>query len=376
MVASAESELQSKKRNFNPIAVKNQVPQWLVNSDSKIVDFLQFYYDWLTDGYGYTGINMMNMFSMFDIENTSEIALPHFIETYAPDIKGIYELGITLQPSPENIKNTITNIRTEVYQRKSNEDAFRALMNSLFSVNSDTINFSYPKRKILRLNGGRLDWMSSSDYYGSTGEYSEDRYTIVGSHLNQGVLPDSGMWQEFSYLITSEIDDSNPYYEAVVKETLHPAGLVGLYEKIERYSEGGFVPEPPIDYETPKVSNYYPYNLTSSESLPKCSGCTGNLFIPGWTFPTFVYPTWDVEIMNGASANFGSIRLWDFFTLNSLPGEDSPNDAIGTLCSFACDTSGEIDFAWFVGDTPITSDSDLNFYIKINDQDLTQPTIP
>ena len=364
MMASSQTELTYTKRNFNPIIVKNQAPQWLVDSNSKLVDFLQIYYNWLSDGYGYTGVNMMNMLSMFDIENTPEITLPHFIETYAPDIKGIYDLGLTLQPSDQNIKNTIVNIRTEVYQRKSNEDAFRALMNSLFSINPDTIKFSYPKRKILRLNGGKFDWMSSSDYYGGTGEYSDDRYTMVGSHLNQGVLPDSGMWQEFSYLVTSEIDDSNPYYEAVVKETLHPAGLLGLYEKLERYSEGAYVPEPPSDYELPRVVHYYPYTLGSTGTLDKCSGCTGALSRPGWYYPTFVYPTWDVEIMAGQSANFGSIIIRDFLELNSEAGAESPNDNIGTICSYPCGSSGSVDFIWYVGDEVSTEIQDYEETIE------------
>jgi len=348
IVASSNSQLDSSKTNYNPIAVKNQLPRWLSLSDSKLVDFLQGYYDWLVDGYGYTGVNLMNLYPLYDIDETPEFSLPHFIETYAPDIKGIYELGATLQPSPQQIRNTIVNIKTEIYQRKSNEDAFRALMNSLFGITADTIKFSYPKRKIFRLNGGKFDWMSSSDYYGTTGEYSDERYTMVGSYLNQGVLQDGKMWQEFSYLVTSEIDDSNPYYEAVVKETLHPAGLLGLYEKLEKYSEGDYVPELPSDYEIPKIMNYYPYNLTSTETLNRCSGCTGTTSKKQWEYPTFVYPSWDIEIAAAAPADFGSIIIKDFLELNSEAGAMSPNDNIGTLCDYACGSSGDVEFIWQV----------------------------
>lgn len=349
MKSAADISISNQRFIFSPVRIDSQVPVWLKRNNSLMPNFLQSYYDWLASLYGYTGVGIMDLSNLSDISESPEVTLPHFIEMYAPDLKKIYDIPEELQPSPENIRKTILNIRQEIYQRKSNEDAFKSLMASLFSINPDTINISYPKRKILRLNGGLLDWMSNSDYYGETGEYSEQRYTMVGSHLNQGVFPDSGMWQDFSYVLTSEIDDSNPYYEATVKETLHPAGLVGLYEKIEQYSEGDFIPGPVSDYEIPKISNYYPYTLGTTGTLNKCSGCTGALFKPGWTFPTFVYPSWDVDIMNGPSANFGSIKILDFTELKSIPGEDSPNDIITTFCGFPCGFSGSANFDWYIG---------------------------
>lgn len=354
MSAEADIVLSLKRSNFNPVQIEGQVPTWLrQNTNGKVSgmgQFLQAYYDWLANDYGFTGVNVMNMPELMDIDETPDFLLPHFIETYAPDIKGIYDLPEDLQPSSQNIRNTITNIRTELYQKKSNEDAFRSLMGSLFSIDPETIKFSYPKRKLLRLNAGILDWMTDSTYYGATGEYSSERYTVVGSHLNQGVMPDGKMWQEFSYLLTSEIDDSNPYYEAVIKETLHPAGLLGLYEKVEAYYEGGYDPGPAYDYEKPSISNYYPYKLTSSTTLPKCTGCTGALAVVGVYYPTFVFPTWDPDISTAEPEDFGSIKIWDFFELRSGPNEISPNDAIGILCSSACTATGSADLDWLIGD--------------------------
>jgi len=350
MKKAADDVLSVERSNFNPVRIETQLPRWIRSENSNIKAFLQYYYDWIGSLYGYTGINLMDLSNLSNIEETPDFMLPNYISMYAPDIQGIYELPDHLRPSSENIRKTILNIKNEIYQRKSNEDAFKSLMASLFSIDPETIKISYPKRKIMRLNGGLMEWMSNAEYYGETGEYSEGRYTMVGSHLNQGVLPDGGMWQDYSYLITSEIDDSNPYYEAIVKETLHPAGIVGLYEKLEKYSEEGYVAPPPIDYEIPRISNYYPYTLGSFESLPRCSGCTGSLFVAGWTFPTFAYPSWDVEIANGSSANFGSIKIWDFLVLNSFPGQLSPNDSIGTSCSLACESTGGIDFIWEIGE--------------------------
>jgi hypothetical protein len=348
MQAEAATSLLKQRFNYNPIQVKNQVPFWLNDSGSTIIEFLQHYYNWLTNGYGYTGVNVMDLANLPDVEETPDFLIPNYLKMYAPDMLGIYNIGATYQPTTDQIRNTIHNIKTELYQRKSNEDAFRTLMVSLFGISADTIKITYPKRKILRLNGGRLDWMPNDDYYGITGEYSSERYTMIGSHLNQGVLPDSGMWQDFSYVLASEIDDSNPYYEAVVKETLHPAGLLGLYEKIEKYSEGGYSPTPIPMSESPSIANYYPYNLQSTATLPRCTGCTGALSISGWQYPTFVYPSWDVEISQGPSGNFGSILLFDFFTLTYTGGETWPNDEIGTLCTIACGGTGSVEFVYYV----------------------------
>lgn len=362
----------NQSKVFNPIQVKSQVPLWINQTEPVFVEFVQSYYDWIVNEYGYTGINVVDLGKMADIEETPDFLLPNHLKMYAPDMMGIYNIGGTYQPTPEQIRNTIHNIKTEIYQRKSSEDSFRAMMVSLFGISAGSINISYPKRKILRLNGGRMDWMSNSDYYGITSEYSDEKYTMIGSHLNQGVFPDNRMWQDFSYILTSEIDDSNPYYEAVVKETLHPAGLLGLYEKVERYAEGGYDPGPVEDYEWPKVRNYYPYNLGSTGTLNRCAGCTGIYFQPGWTFPTFVYPSWDKEIMDGPSANFGSIRIFDFFRLNSIPGLTSPNDYIGDDCNFACGVSGSVDYDWYVGQGDQYTDNVYSENATIEEPELTR----
>jgi hypothetical protein len=338
------------EKNFNPIQLSSQVPLWIKRSNSNFLVFLQAYYDWLAKGYGEDGFNVMDISNMFDLSDTPASLLPQFINTYAPDIKGIYEIDEQYRPTPDNIRDTLNNIKNEIYQRKSNEDAFRSLMASLFSMDEEKIDIRYPKRKVLRLNGGMLDWMTGSRYYGITGEYSPDYYSLVGSYLNQGVVQNGKMWQDFSYVLTSGLTESSPYYAEVVSTTLHPAGLLGIYEKFETYSEGGYGVEGQ-GYEIPKISNYYPYNLTSSSTLPKCTGCTGEFSFPGWYYPTFVYPNWDMEISEKNPSDFGSILIYDFIELKTESGMPSPNDAIGTICNFACGLSGTAQMSWSVDPT-------------------------
>lgn len=336
------------EKNFNPIQVSTQVPVWLRRSNSNFVTLLQAYYDWLAKGYGDGGFNVMDIGNMFDVTETPESLLPQFINTYAPDMKGIYDIDEESRPTAENIRHTIYNVKNEIYQRKSNEDAFRSLMASLFSMDENLIDIKYPKRKVLRLNGGMLDWMTGSRYYGITGEYSPDYYSLVGSYLNQGVVQDGKMWQDFSYVLTSGLTEAPPY-EQVIKTTLHPAGLLGVYEKFETYFEGDYVAETPGSFEIPQISNYYPYNLTSTITLPKCSGCTGELSYDGWRYPTFVYPDWDIDIQERGPEDFGSILISDFLELRGITGATlTPNDAIGGTCNFACDSFGIASLNWTV----------------------------
>lgn len=354
MSASAQSFLNKKKGNFNPVQIESQTPFWLKKNTlgqktrSGMLDFLQGYYDWLTNGYGLTGVNVMDLANLADISNTPEVVLPYFINSYAPDIKGVYDLPEEMMPSADNIRQTIDNIKVEIYQRKSNEDAYKSLLASLFGKDPNEITFWYPKRKLMRLNAGKLDSIADNDYYGKTGEYSPNRYTIIGSNLNQGVLQNGKMWQEFSYIITTSAEPTIPYYQAVINETLHPAGLLGIFETKEVYSEGGYGSFVPPVEEIPQVSNYYVYNLQSSQTLPRCSGCTGAMSKIGWYFPTFVYPTWDNEISISSATDFGSIRIEDFLKLTSSTGSPSPNEIIGTSCIATCGTSGSAQFSWEV----------------------------
>lgn len=355
MLQVSDTFLQKKKKNFDPIQVDTQVPFWMKrntsgSSRSGIIDFLQSYYDWLSEGYLINNGNVMDLKNLADVSTTPEGLLPAFITSYAPDLIGIYDLPQDQIPSATNIRETINNIRGEIYQKKSTEDAFRSLLTSLFSKDPEQTTFWYPKRKLMRLNGGRLPSMADDDLFGVTGEYStasgSERYTIVGNYLNQGVLQDGNMWQEFSYIVTTDMD--TPYYESVVKETLHPAGFLAIFEAKEVYSEGDYGVETPPDEEVAYIRNYYPYTLGSFETLPRCSGCTGALSKTGWLFPTHVYPTWDVEIAAGPSADFGSIIFDHFWKLNSATGSASPNDIIGMDCVAACGLSGFAAFAWGV----------------------------
>jgi hypothetical protein len=365
MQENASLYITQRKENLNPIQVEAQVPLWMkqngdgYNNPSFMIHFLKYYYDWMANDYGYESVNIFDLAKLADIYETPDFLLPNFIKTYGIDLYGLYGLTGDKAPSTYEIRRTLDSIRKEVYQRKSTEIAYKSLMSSLFGINDFYVTIKYPKRKLMRLNSGVFSWMSngmnpqSASLLGSTGEYSNERFTLVGSYLNQGVLQDGKMWQDYSYIIDSPVDDSDPYYEDILKQALHPAGLLGFFEQTERFEEtsAGDV-NSYYDYEMPMIANYYPYTLGSFESLPFCTGCTSSypLFRTGWTFPTFVYPTWADEIvLRGVTKPFGNILVSDFiFRLSTTATGGSPNDDIGTECVYCCGSTGTVSFSWTV----------------------------
>jgi hypothetical protein len=214
---------------------------------------------------------------------------------------------------------------------------------------------------------------SISQFMGSTGEYSNERYSLIGSYLNNGVLYDNNLWQEYSYVVDSPIDESNVYYEETVRTTLHPAGFKAFFEKRELFAE---VAPPDIGqesvYEIPVVANYYPYRLDSVESLDRCAGCTGESSVSGWETPTFVFPNWDIKIKNRNVETFGGIQILSEFTvLTSSPGTESPNNIIGNDCDYACGFFGNVHFYGrcggleyqpYTGITMALTNSEIKFY--------------
>lgn len=330
--ALAVDLLNKKKKQINPVQVQAQVPYWMIkNSDgygnsSLMINFLQSYYDWLTDYYGVTGANIFDLGALLDVSSTSPSLLPNFVNHYAPDIAGVFELTDDEQkPTNDSIRNTLVGIKTDLYQLKSTETAFRRLMSTLFSINPDTITIEYPGQKLMNLNDGLL---------------------------NSAVFPNEIQWHPYAYVVKSEVVDENVYYEDVVRKTLHPAGMRGFFETV---IIDGDVVDGDIDVinfnEVPLIANYYPYGLSSDFTLSKCTGCTSaySEFRAGWTFPTHVYPDWEESISESNPVDFGSIKIYDFFTLEVKPGEFSPNDIIGTVCNYACGSSGSAGFNWYIG---------------------------
>jgi len=235
---------------------------WILdrNSNGNMVKFVEAYYDWLYNKADYelstTTFNSVGLRRLIDLDETPVEFLKHFTYTYASGFPD-YLLEPFEEVSEENedtgdtivsfndrssfIRDFIKGIRTNFYQKKSTEDAYEYFFQTLYGV-SNPIDFFYPKKWILRLNGGRFaDWPIAplpDSSQGGTYDYSTDNYqtqNLGGSYLNGPyVIQDSYWYQNFSYLMKAGIDGENnfidpdtglPIYDDLMQELLHPAGL-------------------------------------------------------------------------------------------------------------------------------------------------------
>jgi hypothetical protein len=369
------------------IDVRHIFPYWILEKSttpatSHFVNFVQNYYDWLYTKSGYelsaSGLfHNSGMGEMIDVEYSPVGFLDKFIFSYAPGLS-THTIENQETNTSKRIRSLITNIRTNLYQKKSNEEAFRYFFSSLFGVAGSDVTISYPKTNIMRLNGGRFAEWPSEGY--STGYYELTR-NLGGSFLNGDFkIQDSYWYQDFSYLIKAGIDvvDDNtglPVYYEDLNNMLHPAGLKGFFEKgVHDYI-------PPDDHEgglshgeQTRLSNYFPYRLHYDVNMIgqtgiACVGCSGSTYeydgptayigstwasgsssgsfggtTGGWTLdnvwsmigggaitgswgetghgsPTHYFPDWNTDIPAGST--FGSIYIGAFVYL--YPSENSPN---------------------------------------------------
>ena len=371
------------------IDVKYQFPYWILdrseasNPVNYLVNFVQEYYNWLYIKSGYelnqTSYHFSGLGKIIDIEETSIEFLKHFAYSYAPGLSTKH-IGVTAGPeetdTTENIRTFLKGIRQNLYQQKSNEEAYRYFFQSLFGVAGSDIAFGYPKQNIFRLNGGRFDDDGWGDAIGATGYY-ETLNHLGGSFLNgEFKIQDSDWYQDFSYLLKAGVDivdeDTGlPIYYEDLNNMLHPAGTKGFFEK----NTNDYVP--PDDYdgvvlqgENPILGNYFAYRLSNtggvgslagSTGYSACIGCCGDkgfgfgfdgptAYIGatfgafggttgGWTMgqgwgaiggggisaeyniPSHRWPSWDDDISSGAT--FGGIYIRDFVYL--YPASSSPN---------------------------------------------------
>jgi|15BtaG_2_1085339.scaffolds.fasta_scaffold01123_2 hypothetical protein len=374
-----------------PVDVTDQFPYWITtrhSSDSlthNLVNFVQYYYDWLYTKSGYelntTSTHISGVNAIMDIDETPAKFLKSHIYSYASGLSS-YNLNNEESISATKVRNFIKGIRSNLYQKKSNEEAYRYFFQSLYGVNGSDISISYPKKNIMRLNGGKFaGWPEE----GFTSGYYETTHHLGGSFLNGDFKFQDGSWyQDFSYILHAGIDDEFidddsglPLYYNELTTMLHPAGLKGFFEKtISDYI-------PPDDYdggvihgEEPVLQNYFPYRLGDTAGYTACMGC---LYSPhgydgptayigatfgafggpsgGWTLgdawgavgggsltthfnkPTYNFPSWTDDITAGTK--IGDIYIGDFVYL--YPASDSPNVGIT-----GCTAHGESTSCWLL----------------------------
>ena len=315
-----------------PLNIKELFPYWLrltENGESLLISLTQKYYDWLTCNM--TDVNSLSFFrleDLIDLENIPDSLVQHLSNTYLNALSSdTIKDGLV---SPEKIKNLIDNIRVNLYSRKGAEGGFRYLINELFDINPDAISISHPKRYVLRLNGGRFNWMRDNLATGANYSTSIDEFypQLTGSILNYSVLQDNDLWQDYSYVLNTP-DVTLEEYERVVRPILHPAGTKDFFQlRFDLFND--LKDSVSIEEsETPILANYALYLLGSTVSIGHTFGCSGAY--GGVTgSPIYTFPSWDQEISSKyvAGMSFGEININDFLYLRPNSGDPYPNSSL------------------------------------------------
>jgi len=342
------------------IDIRHCFPYWILERadsddvESNFVDFVQEYFNWLYSKSGFelnkTDFHISGLGKLIDIDATTVDFLPRIAYSYAPGISSLFNY----EDYSLDVVSFLKNIRENLYQKKSTEEAYRYFFQTLFKSGSITI--SYPKESIFRLNQGRFEGWPSGTMESASGSTLK---TLGASPLNSGFkLQDSDWYQDFSYILHAgiDIDPSTglPIYYEELNSMLHPAGLKGFFEKlISDYVPPSEDADHYISFgETTKLSNYFAYRLTDITGYTACMGCSGSGFgydgptaytdagpTGGWTSgdvwsivgsgsisanyntPTHNWPDWSDGITAGVT--FGGIHIGKFVHL--YPDAESPN---------------------------------------------------
>jgi hypothetical protein len=320
-----------------PIRVEDMFPFWLrqtTNGTAKLILMTKAYYDWLSCGMTENDVSFLGLEDLIDIESIPDTLLQNQLFTY---VNGFPVNRIKTADTPDGnidpvkIRKLLDNVRVNVYTKKGTEESFKLVLETLFDIPANNISISYPKRYVLRLNGGRYDWMR--DDYLLRGEYSSNPLAfnpqLSNSYLNHSVLQDGSLWQEFSYVLNiAGLTAAD--YENVVRPLLHPAGMKDFYDVNKNIFNNLYDNTYNVTYEIPVIKNYAVYSLLDSQTLPCESGCSLGVENPGYPFQ---FPSWEEDIFAKyyAGMTFGQINIVDFLKLTPASGFTFVNET--SICS-------------------------------------------
>ncbi len=330
--------------------ISKLIPNWVVaeksdkiaNGETNVVsvfDFIQKYYDWLycdqQDGAQY-GLSS-TLLDVLDVQRTREEFLKRVYNNYFTsfpyeDVKNDPNIVFDLQKA----RDFIVSIKKTLHGRKTNLESIRYFFTKLFTVSEEDILVYFPKRDILRLNGGMFN-NSSFSFISATGDYEKNN--TLGSGLNISRFQDNDWFHDWSYLVYLGSTQDNISLKQAYTESLHPAGLRLIFGKqISDYQGPGVPDETSVVCEYPMLKNYAEYSLTLNYGplatfygitlygLSGYTGCLGTFSVPsatGFTGPTHVLPTW-TGVIN--ETRFFDINILNFIQLCYEAGFTSPNE--------------------------------------------------
>jgi hypothetical protein len=316
-----------------PMRVEELFPYWLrqnVQGSSNLLLMTKKYYDWLSCGMSENSVSFLNLEDLIDIETIPDELLKHQLFSYVNSFP-VENIKTADNPNgnvdPAGVRKLFDNVKINLYTKKGTEESFKLVLENLFGIPANKVSISYPKRYVMRLNGGRFDWMrddnSKSEPY--TNNKSSYNPQLVGSYLNHSILQDNNLWQEYSYVLNIS-GLSADAYQSTVRPLVHPAGTKDFYNVRQDIFNNIFNSTGVVKYEIPTIKNYAVYNLLDSETINCALGCSGGTDNPGYPFE---FPSWDDEISAKyyTGMTFGMINIGDFIRLSSADG-NYPNDGV------------------------------------------------
>jgi len=311
-----------------PLDIMSLFPRWLhkisISGDANLIELTKQYYDWLVcKSNDINSVGFLNLESINDIETMPNSYVKYSASSYLPSLHTnvINYDGYTGGHVDQNkIRLLLDNVKTNLYSRKGSKQSYDTVVDTLFGISAENINISYPKKFVMRLNSGKYDWMGIETV--ELGDNPIDLPAeLSSSFLNFSVLPDNGLWQDYSYVVNVS-GLSLEAYTNVVRPLLHPAGTADFFQIRQDIFNNNSETVRVFTSEIPKINNYYGYTMGSFSSLSSCDqGAGGD--------KTFVFPSWDEEIsLYNSGVTFGNINIVDFTTLTPKSGMGYPNESI------------------------------------------------
>lgn len=376
---------------ISPLNIESQIPFWIKQNYSNdetnnyFVDFIKEYYNWLYCGFKKENINLTpyDIEDLLNVDTVPDEFLNLYVKTYAPFIS----IASIQETDRQNLRKFLRSIKTDFLISKGTEGSYRYLLKILFNVNNVIID--YPKKYLMRLNGGKyidFSWdlvpnsiidlpdnfnqntpIQDGILAGNVGYDSFNRPNLFGSALNESILPDDNFWQEHSYILTSDasVSDAINYKNTVLSAT-HPAGTIGFFEQYISVGEIDIPGDQPtggvpvsVNYsENPVIGRYLLYSPSintnpqndyattfyESYSIGSCVDSQGYICwcclyncnpsgSTGATGPQHYFPSWDpdikAEIEDGGT--LGHMTIQNFLELRQQnPNAVSPNSILST----------------------------------------------
>ena len=196
------------------VDIRHLFPLWLIERyvdgssvNSFIINFTQAYYDWLYSKKGFSfgkyEIGEIPFLQLVDIDNCPTEYLEHFAFSYASGFpQSVFDYSGDLDDETlAYFRNFIKGIRDNFYQKKGTESSYEYFFRTLYGQQEwgEDAFIEYPKKYVLRLNGGRFPGWPENLPQPAEGEWAEGGGwpKDVWEALNPDQIDDN--WAELDY---------------------------------------------------------------------------------------------------------------------------------------------------------------------------------